>query len=189
MIRNKNRGRSCSPEERADILAVFEELELLKPAPGTLLQDAELAKLLDGQWFLQYTASGTEETAAETVPGSVNAAGIEVDTSNNATIVQQNIDVNRQTLQNLVLTRWGGYYVDAKFKCSESCGQRADITFETFGFQIGPLRFSTKLLFALINWKRKDGGAWLTTTFVDDSMRLARGNKGSVFILTKKERI
>jgi hypothetical protein len=60
---------------------------------------------------------------------------------------------------------------------SAESGQRANIRFDSFSVGVGPLpTLTVKWLFAL---------SWLETTHVSENLRLGRGNKGSIFVLTR----
>jgi hypothetical protein len=53
---------------------------------------------------------------------------------------------------------------------------------------VGPLpTLTVKWLFALVYSLRKEEGtqSWLETTHVSENLRLGRGNKGSIFVLTR----
>jgi hypothetical protein len=71
---------------------------------------------------------------------------------------------------------------------SAESGQRANIRFDSFSVGVGPLpTLTVKWLFALVYSLRKEEGtqSWLETTHVSENLRLGRGNKGSIFVLTR----
>jgi hypothetical protein len=71
---------------------------------------------------------------------------------------------------------------------SAESAQRADVRFDSLSVGIGSSpTFTVKWLFDLVYFFRKDDGAksWLETTHVSENLRLGRGNKGSIFILTR----
>jgi hypothetical protein len=73
---------------------------------------------------------------------------------------------------------------------SSASGRRADVNFDTLELALGDKVVKIGWLFPLIaSLKKKDDSevsAWLETTHVSQSLRLGRGNRGSIFILSKK---
>jgi PAP_fibrillin len=174
-------------------------------------------QLLNGTWFLQYTSPSTIVTGNETsvfpdawtpvyakegnvetlssaaaAPrgGTVTAAGVTVDTSNR--VVRQTFDIATSTVINQVTTDWGHITVSGTFRPSPNVPNRALVAFDTaliewkfnmIGFKIN-LGFVFAIL-AMIRQSRDNG--WLETTYVDERMRLGRGNKGTLFVLTRDQ--
>jgi hypothetical protein len=110
--------------------------------------------------------------------GSISAAGINVDTSNRVT--KQSIDVANKVVVNEVDLDFGHVYVSGTFRQSAKVPNRAVVSFDTADITLknGPtlkLGFLFKLI-GLLRGTAENG--WLETTYVDDSMRIGRGNKG-----------
>jgi hypothetical protein len=125
------------------------------------------------------------ETQKFQAKGSVSAAGITVDTSNRET--QQIIDVSNQRVSNRVMLDWGQVYVSGKFRQSSKIFNRAVVAFDTaqiifdngFTFDLG---WAFQILAQI---RGTDENGWLETTFVDKNVRIGRGNKGTLFVLTR----
>lgn len=200
-------GKEASPEKQAEVLAIVGDIETSSPiSPTVLSNDSELKKL-DGVWYLQYTSPSkvgdddqfpnewkpdfaTEgesniETKQYNAKGTVSAAGITVDTSNK--VVQQIFDVSEGTVTNLVTLDFGKVRVGGPFRESPNVSNRAIVAFNQAlitlnnGFEI-----NLGWVFAVLATLRgsKDNG-WLETTYLDDELRLGRGNKGTMFVLTR----
>lgn len=133
-----------------------------------------------------------------TARGSVSAAGVTVDTANRR--VEQTLDIANQRVVNRVFTDWGVITVGGTFRVSTQVPNRAIVAFDTAQVQVGTsdggisttrrntpiLTFQLGFVFSIIAFLRqsKESG-WLETTFVDDEVRLGRGNKGTMFVLTR----
>lgn len=125
------------------------------------------------------------DTRKVNLQGSVRAVGITVDTSNRLTT--QIIDVDNQRIQNNVEQDFGTITVEGSFRVSETVPNRAIVAFDQakIVFRNG-FTLSFGIVFAMLALVRgtKDSG-WLETTFLDEDIRIGRGNKGSLFILTR----
>lgn len=174
------------------------------------MSDPEEAEILDGVWYLQYTSPSSVgdadqfpdawkpknaqegdsnvETQQFNARGSVSAAGLEVDTSNR--IVKQIIDVARSRVTNDVGLDWGRVCVEGSFEQSTSVPNRAVVSFDTCKIEFNNgITLDLGFVFRLIALARgTDKNGWLETTFVDEEMRIGRGNKGTLFVLTRDPR-
>lgn len=100
-----------SVEAEEAVRVAFSELEQAAPAPLNLLDDPVASKALDGTWLLDYTiaAFSTSEDKASPVPirrgkqGTVNATGINVDTTAEGVITTQTFDVAQGRIFNNIL--------------------------------------------------------------------------------------
>jgi len=191
------------------VLSIVRELETKSPTSDDLLSNPSKAQKLDGIWYLQYTSPSVvgdydddklsdswkpiEASEGLNIPtnqikskGSVSASGITVDTSNR--VVKQIFDIDNNMVSNEIqlnestLLRIGG-----TFRVSENVPTRAlvsftdvDVTFNNnFVLKFGFL-FS---ILAVIRGNPDNG--WLENTYLDDDIRIGRGNKGSMFVLTR----
>ena len=117
--------------------------------------------------------------------GTVSAAGITVDTSNR--MVKQIFNVDKATVQNEVELDFGIGRAGGTFRPSPSVPNRALVAFNeasiTFnnGFVLNLGWFFD--IVATIRNSKENG--WLETTFLDSDLRIGRGNKGTLFILTR----
>jgi len=185
-------------------------LETASPPSDTLLSDPDEIRVLDGTWYLQYTSpsdlgdradgsdteddrwtpvnpseSGVVETKGFRAQGTVAASGITVDTSNRLT--KQTFDVTNGVVANEVDQDFGRVIVGGSFRKSEGVSNRAVVAFKDLNIDLN-VGISLRLgwLFALIAVvKGTDVGGWLETTYIDDNMRIGRGNKGTMFVLTR----
>lgn len=208
-ISNTNNGKSATPEQQLTVVQLVRALETLAPASQELFTDKEEAQKIDGVWYLQWTSPSVVEeddgqaddawkpenaeegesrinTRRFEAKGSVEAAGVRVDTSNR--VVQQIINVSDSTVTNQVDLGWGLVQAGGGFRPSETVPiraivsfNRADITLES-GFVIR-LGWWFDIL-PLFKGGSRDNG-WLETTFVDEEIRIGRGNLGTLFVLTR----
>jgi PAP_fibrillin len=176
------------------------------------ISDPVTAKLLDGTWYLQYTSPSivgdidqfpdswkpdyTDEGESKIesqrfeAQGSVSAAGITVDTSNK--VVKQIFDISQCQVRNEINFDWGQVVVAGTFRQSSRIPNRAVVAFDTALIRLGGsddsvlttvnLGFVFAVL-AVVRGSRDNG--WLETTFLDEDMRIGRGNKGTMFVLTR----
>lgn len=203
-----NNGKTATEEQQSDVLRKVRQLETEQPPRS--LDDPEFAKLLDGTWYLHYTspsivgdadefpdswkpASAAEgdsniETRQFNAQGSISAGGVTVDTSNK--VVKQIYDVANGQVFNEVNLDWGQVVVSGAFRQSPNIPNRAIISFDTVLLRLGdgdnPITLNLGFLFSVLAIVRGSGdNGWLETTFLDDEMRIGRGNKGTMFVLTR----
>lgn len=197
-------GKTASTETQARVLSIVREIEKAAPVPDTLLSDPEQAKGLDGTWFLQYTSpskvggvgsadddwkplseDGAVETRQFTAKGTVSAAGVTVDTSNRNT--KQIFDLAKSSVSNEVNLDFGKVTVKGPFRLSTNVPNRVIVGFEELNVDLN-VGISLRLgwLFSLIKTLKGDfPGGWLETTYLGKDMRIGRGNKGTMFVLTR----
>lgn len=146
-------------ERRASVLACIEEVEALNPTP----QPLACPKLLSGCWRLVYTTS-------DSILGTARQRPFKPD----YTRILQSIDAEKLAAKN---EEWvlGGLLknqVRAELTPRED-GKTVDVQFKRFG----------------IGWLRVPAPASargvLETTFLDDSLRISRGDKGNLFCLVR----
>jgi hypothetical protein len=199
-------GKNADLETQTRVLKMVRSLETTYPTSPTLLSNAEEAKILDGDWYLQYTqpcelenvddddqwvpVSASEgesriETRQFNAGGSVTAAGVTVDASGN--IPKQSFDIEKSRVQNEIVTGIGQVTVAGTFRQSKAVPQRAVVAFDTakIALNVGPT-VDLSFLFAIRKALKGTGEAgWVETTYCSEEMRIGRGNKGSLFILTR----
>lgn len=206
-ISNTGNGKNADIETQARVLSMVRQLETETPPSPTLLSNIDEAKsLLDGDWYLQYTApseiegvnldykwvamdasegDNNIETRQFNTAGSVSGGGIPVDASN--TVAVQSFDIDNLRVKNVITTGLGIVTVGGTYSQSPSSPLRAVVAFDTakIDLTIGPT-VDISFLFdirAAIKGSRNAG--WLETTYISNDMRIGRGNKGSMFILTR----
>jgi len=121
--------------------------------------------------------------------GSISAAGITVDTSNKP--VLQIIDISQNQIRNEVQLDFGKVMVGGSFRPSDSVSNRVVVAFEYGMIQLdklGGLKIPLDNVFQLVGFVRgtMDSG-WLETTFLNEDVRIGRGNMGTMFILTRNQ--
>ena len=189
------------------------ELESLGRPTDNLLIDLEgEARKLDGCWYLQYTSpseleNGTQDqfpdawkpSVAETSnitterfgqSGAVSAGGIKVET--NDRVVQQIIDVEKSRVSNVICLDFGTLRVSGSFERSDVSPLRVVVSFDELKIKLdnlGGLELSFDLIFTLTSIiKGTKQSGWLETTYLSDEIRIGRGNKGTMFVLTRDQR-
>ena len=75
------------------------------------------------------------------------------------------------------------------FTPSPASGIRADVKFDNLEIELfdGKIKLEFKWLFTLVYALRpeEEAESWLDTTHLSEDLRLGRGNKGSIFVLTR----
>ena len=125
------------------------------------------------------------ETKRVNSKGTVSAAGLTVDTSNR--IVKQIFDVDKSTVLNEVELDFGIGRAGGTFRQSPNVPNRALVSFNEASITFtNDFVLNLGWIFSIIAVVRKsrDNG-WLETTFLDSEVRIGRGNKGTMFILTR----
>jgi len=211
LVSNTENGKTAAPPLQAKVLSIVREIE--KAAPFGSLSSPE-AKALDGTWYLQYTSPSqlvdeeglldtwspvdpvefgidktdkAIETKQFTAKGTVSAVGITVDTSNR--IVKQIFNMEESTVANEINFDWGTLTVRGPFKPSDKVDNRAIVAFKELLIEPNnnlPTIDLSILFSAIKNIKGSDVGGWLETTYLSgDDLRIGRGNKGTMFVLTR----
>lgn len=197
-------GKNADLETQTRVLKMVRNLETTYPTSDTLLSNLEEAKILDGDWYLQYTqpselenvdssddawvpvsAESNIETRKFNASGTVTAAGITVDAASN--IPKQSFDIANSRVQNEVMAGIGKITVAGRFRQSSAVPQRAVVAFDTakIALKLG-LTLDIGFLFGIrAALKGTDEAGWVETTYCSDVMRIGRGNKGSLFVLTR----
>ncbi|MDZ8086629.1 MAG: PAP/fibrillin family protein [Nostoc sp. DedQUE12b] len=183
-IAGTNRGLLATEEQKQVILAAIANLEDFNPTP----RPVEASNLLDGNWRLLYTTSKALLNL-DRLPlcklGQIYQY-IRVDTTSVYNIAEI---YGLPYLEGLVS-------VAAKFE--PVSGRRVQVKFERsiIGLQRlieynSPVTFIQQIeagrkfpgIDVAINSDKQQG--WLDITYIDNDLRIGRGNEGSVFVLTK----
>lgn len=183
-IAGKNRGLLATETDKQAILAAVAQLEDRNPTPRPI----EATELLDGNWRLLYTTSGgllnidalpllklgqiyqcirAKEAKVYNIAevyGLPYLEGIVSVTARFTPLSERRVQVQFQRsisgLQRLI-----GYQTPSEFIEQIEMGK----TFPAIDFNINS----------------ENQQAWLDTTYLDNDLRISRGNQGSVFVLTK----
>ena len=183
-IAGKNRGILASPTDQTAILAAIAQLESRNPTP----RPVEAISLLDGDWRLLYTDSN-------------GLLGFERIPLLKLGEIYQCIRASAGKVYNLAELKGIPYLeglisVEARFEALTE--KRVNVFFQKtlFGLQrvmnysqvdiwIERLESGKTSLSAKIDIAPDRPPGWLDITYLDEDLRIGRGNRGSVFVLTK----
>ena len=184
MIAGTNRGLLAGEKDRVKILTAVEHLEDHNPYPHPL----ETGFLLDGVWRLLYTTSR-------------NVLGLGRFPLVHLGEVYQCIQTTEAKLYNLAEFRglpWLESLVAVAASYQRVSERRIEVHFERslLGFQrlmgyesptqlIQALELEQKFWAIDVTLPRRESLGWLETTYLDNDLRIGRGNEGSVFILAR----
>lgn len=183
-IAGTNRGLLTSDSDRQGVLAAIAQLEDRNPTPRPL----EAISLLDGDWRLIYTTSR-------------GILGIDQFPLLKLGQVYQCIRAPEAKLYNIaevsglpflegvvsVVARFRALTdrrVDVKFERSVIGLQRL-IDYQSPSYFIQQLESEKKFAAIDFSIENRDQQGWLDITYLDEDLRIGRGNEGSVFVLTK----
>lgn len=160
-----DRGLAATPAQQVQMAELFERLERLNPTRRPLM-----SPLINGRWDLRYTTS--DSILGRGGPRRVGP-------------IIQNIDtVNLEAYNSEVLELLGGLVQVPRKVTATLTPQSSRLTNVQFEqFVIGP---SDGLFCIKIDAPKQFTGS-LDITYLDDTLRLTRGDKGNIFVLTKME--
>mmetsp|Transcript_4404 Transcript_4404/g.5091 ORF Transcript_4404/g.5091 Transcript_4404/m.5091 type:complete len:212 (+) Transcript_4404:76-711(+) len=153
-----NRGLTASTEDKKEIQSLFAELERYNPIRKPLLSDK-----VNGRWSLEYTTSDVILGR-----GGYPRIGPIVQAIDTKTLTALNSEVVNY-FNILPLTR------TVTAELSPQSDQLTNVQFKRF--TLGPIGFDAPEQFK----------GFLDVTYLDDDVRLTRGDKGNIFILTRME--
>jgi PAP_fibrillin len=166
-------------------------------------------------WEPNNAALENVETRRFNARGTVSAAGITIDTSSNNALVQQIFYTDTSTVMNRIYftkaksknssdsdNNINNSVDNSNIKYALAGGTYRPSTIQPnraiVAFNTAQIRIPTQLNFTItipLGWifavvalfrnGNRDNG-WLETTFIDASLRIGRGNKGTMFILTRE---
>ncbi len=186
-IAGKNRGLLASEIDKVKVLSIVEQLEDHNPTP----KPVEARELLEGNWRLLYTTSrgllgldrfpllqlGQIYQCIRTAEAKVyNIAEI----------------IGLPLLEGVVsvAARFEAVSerrVNVKFERSIICLQRF-IGYRSPSDFIEQIEAGKKFLPLDFSIENREQQGWLEITYLDENLRLGRGNEGSVFVLSKEPR-
>lgn len=183
-IAGRNRGLLSDEAENNEILDAIAHLEAQAPIDKPL----EAKEMLAGAWRLLYTTSD-ELLGINRLP--LYALGQ----------IYQCINVDDAKIYNIAeingIPGLGGLVsVAATFEPSSDKRVQVQFNRAVFGLQrlvgyqnpnqfIQQLETIQRFLAIDISITRREQKGWLEVTYLDDTLRIGRGNQGSVFVLTK----
>ncbi len=184
MIAGKNRGLLATETDKAAILSAITQLEDFNPNPRPL----EVPQLLEGNWRLLYTSS-------DELLGIGRFPLLKLGQIYQCIRVANQKVYNIAEVQSLPLLE-GLVSVAAQFEPVSD--KRVNVKFNRFiigsqrfiGYQspnpfIADIERGKKFIAIDFNLKAGDQQGWLDITYLDEDLRIGRGNVGSVFVLTK----
>ena len=183
-IAGKNRGLLATEPQKQAILSAIAQLEDRNPTPRPI----EALDLLEGDWRLIYTTS-RGILGIDQVPflklGQVyqSIRALEAKIYNIAEVY------GVPFLEGIVSVAAGfkpvsDQRVDVKFERSILGLQRL-ISYQTPDHFIHQIESGQKFAAIDFSLDNRDQQGWLDTTYLDEDMRIGRGNEGSIFVLTK----
>jgi PAP_fibrillin len=187
-IANKNRGILATKIEQQAILAEIATLESRNPHPRPLTTAIDL---LAGDWRLLYTSS-------QSLLGIDKFPLVQLGTIYQCIRPTTNAIYNIAEVRSLIPGLNGIVSIVATFTAASESRVNVQFNRSVIGLQ-KLIDYSTpdRLISAIENGQkftaidlpitRKEGRspAWLEVTYLDESLRIGRGNEGSVFVLTK----
>lgn len=183
-IAGKNRGILASSSDRTAILAAIAQLEDLNPTPAPV----ESVALLNGDWRLLYTDS-------QGLLGFEKIPLVQLGEIYQCVRAFEGKVYNLAEIQGIPYLE-GLISVEARFEALTE--KRVNVFFQQslFGLQrvmnysqpdiwIEQLEAGQKPMAAKIDIDPERPPGWLDITYLDEDLRIGRGNRGSVFVLTK----
>ena len=185
-IAGKNRGLLTTEVDRANILTIIDRLEDQNPTPNPL----DTPHLLEGDWRLVYTTS-------KGILGINRFPLLQLGQVYQCIRPEQNKIYNIAELEGIPFLE-GLILVEATLE--KVSDKRDNVSFQRFlvGSQrLMDYRFPKGLVERLISGQKflpvdfginsKDNNGWLEVTYLDEDLRIGRGNEGSVFVLSKEK--
>jgi PAP_fibrillin len=188
-IAGKNRGISATATDRQAILAAVGMLEAANPHPQPLTTAIDL---LAGDWRLLYTSS-------QSLLGIDRFPLVKLGNIYQCIRPTTKALYNIAEVPSLVPGLNGLVTIVAGFEPVNDCRVNVQFNRSLIGLQSLMDYRSPDELIAAIETKRKFTAidlkidrqgkkpAWLEVTYLDDNLRIGRGNEGNVFVLVKEE--
>lgn len=185
VIAGKNRGLLANEAQKQGIMAAIAQLEDRNPTPRPI----EALNLLDGDWRLLYTTSrgilgidqfpflklGQVYQCIRALEGKVyniaEVSGLPF-LEGIVSVVARFRPVSEKR-------------VDVKFERSIIGLQRL-VDYQSPSYFIHQLESDRKFAAIDFSIENRDQQGWLDITYLDEDLRIGRGNEGSVFVLTKE---
>lgn len=156
LSRSVAKGLKETPEDRTKILELFEKIEKLNKNKSPLKQPS----LADGIWNLEYTTS-------DSILGrkSFPKEGA----------IKQIINTKQLYAENQEVVNYFGFKVPRKVTAELAPMTSSKVAVQFKVFSIGPISFNAP----------SSARGELDITYVDETLRLSRGDKGNIFVLTR----
>jgi hypothetical protein len=187
-ITGKNRGILATPIDRQAILAAITELELRNPHPQPLTTAIDL---LAGNWRLLYTSS-------QSLLGIDKFPLVQLGAIYQCIRPAAGKIYNIAEVSSVIPGLNGVVSIVATFTAVNESRVNVQFNRSVIGLQrlmdytnpdrlISAIENGQKFTAIDLPINRREGRepAWLDVTYLDDNLRIGRGNEGSVFVLTK----
>jgi hypothetical protein len=183
-IAGKNRGLLATESDQLAILAAIAQLEDRNPTP----QPLAAVDMLDGNWRLIYTTS-QELLRIDQVPLLKLGQIYQYIRAKTATLYNIAEIYGLPYLEGLVsvVARFepvSDRRVNVKFERSIIGLQRL-VNYRSPDYFIQQIEAGQKFPAIDFNITAREQRGWLEITYLDDDLRIGRGNEGNVFVLTK----
>ncbi len=184
ILASKNRGLTASDSEKQSIDTLIIRTEAFNPTPKPIENPA----LLNGDWRLIYTTSSSLLNLGR-IPlsqlGNIYQC-IRTDTSSVYNIAEVNSLPYLSSLVSIVakFTPLNAQRVQVNFVRSIA-GLQKMLDYRSPTAWIDRLNGGQKLPAIDFPINNLNADSWLDTTYLDQTMRISRGNQGSVFVLVK----
>jgi hypothetical protein len=181
---SKNRGLAASDSEKQSIDALITRTEAVNPTSNPV----ECPDLLNGDWRLIYTSSSSLLNLGR-IPwaqlGNIYQS-IRIDTSSIYNIAEINSWPYLSSLVSVVakFSPVNAQRVQVNFERSIA-GLQKMLNYQSPTAWIDRLNSGKNLPAIDFPINSTNSDSWLDTTYLDQTMRISRGNQGSVFVLVK----
>jgi hypothetical protein len=153
----------ASTKDDAAIMAAIDELEKLNPTVAPARHP-----LVVGKWRLRWSQQQESSNFFQKLFADI--------ASDNFQIINQD-----DTLENLVLI--GPLTVSARAPICAVSDSRTEVRISTVDVSVGSVKVWNKTF----EPKLGRGAGWVDQLYLDDELRISRGNKGSLFVHTREE--
>jgi hypothetical protein len=185
-IANQNRGLLATDTERQAILAAITELEAYNPYPRPLVDSLDL---LAGNWRLLYTSS-------QSLLGIDRIPLIQLGEIYQCLRMENNTLYNIAEVNNFLPGLNGIVSVIASFEPVNERRVKVRFTRSIVGLKsllkyqspddfITAIESGKKFTAIDLPINNQNQDAWVEITYLDDNLRIGRGNEGNVFVLVR----
>jgi hypothetical protein len=183
-LAGKNRGLLANELEKVAILAAIARLEDVNPTPNPIAR----GDLLDGDWRLLYTTS-RELLGLDRVPVFQLGQVYQCIRTDSARIYNIAEIVGVPGLEGLVsvcaqLEGVSDRRVNVKFERA-ILGLQRFVGYQSPGEMVAQIEAGKKFTALDFGIGNRDRQGWLDITYLDEDLRIGRGNQGSAFVLFK----
>ncbi|WP_013323346.1 PAP/fibrillin family protein [Gloeothece verrucosa] len=186
IIAGKNRGLLASEADRVRVLSAIEQLEDHNPTPNPL----EAKDLLSGNWRLLYTTSR----------GILGLDRVPLLQLGQTYQCIRAAEARLYNIAEIVGVPFFEGIVSVAARFEPVSVRRVNVKFERYiiglqrfiGYQspeqfIEELEAGKKWVSLDVSLENRESQGWLEITYLDEDLRIGRGNQGSVFVLAKEK--